>query len=138
MTSEWDDLVGCLTSQMEAPYGLLSPDRILKDGSIGNDVEYRGRQRLKSLIQGLVDQASMLADAFDQDADQRDPVLIAFIPSRSGSRPHAVATWRAPNGLRFLASTLPMPHLVSVDARFSTVSHARKCTECSQPPIGWA
>lgn len=137
-TQEWTDLVGCLTDGMEAPYGLLTLDDAIRAGSVGNDQDARGRRRLRILLEALVTDAEELASVLGEEAARRGEPLVGLLPTAAGSRPDAFCTWRAAAGRRFVASTRPMPTIVSADARFSTFVSPVRCAEIDAPPEGWS
>ncbi len=135
---EWDGLVGCLSDLLEAPYGMHEPHAIIAGASFGNEPDTRGRKRLERLVRSLVDEATRLAGALGEEALPRSSPLVSFMPSAAGARPNASCTWRASNGMRFVASTVPMSGVVGLNTRFSVFEGVVRCVEIDAPPPGWA
>lgn len=135
---EWDQLVGCLSDLIEAPYGMHSAETIIAGASFGNEPDVRGRGRLERLVRSLVEESTRLAGALGDEALPRSTPLIGFMPSTAGARPNAACTWRAANGLRFVASTVAMTGVVGLNTRFSVFEGSVRCNEISTTPTGWS
>jgi len=134
---EWDSLVGCLGDLIEAPYGMHEAERLIAGASLGNEPEGRGRTRLERLVRSLVTEANRLAGALGPEALPRSPPLVSFMPSTAGARPNASCTWRAAEGMRFVATTVPMTGVVGLNTRFSVFENSVRCIETDDPPEGW-
>jgi hypothetical protein len=137
MNRRWPGLVGCLM-QNPAPLGMLTRNQLAAHGSPGWDAPHLARTRIHDLLGDLETEALVLAAALGSQAMGRDEPLFAIYPTAGNRTPDACCAWRASGGRVFVASSVPLPHLLEgLEARTSLFLRSGRATEYDQPIPGW-